>query len=172
MKDQDQVYTRITSNSPKKVNAAVRSILLELGLPERNVMWLKYKAPHGFVSEPGNCHFNVWVQCNFQGGEPVYGWMISQDVGTDFIEAQFHCVWLALDGSIIDITPRLDSEKRIMFVSDMVRTVQRSDYNGDPALISYDNVRIHRGTIVSGLRRIKIVPQTDFIYKYGLASRK
>lgn len=162
-------YTRIKSNSPKKVNSAVRRLLLELALPENNAVWLKYKIPNGFTSEPGNCHFNVWVQCEYSGGKPIYGWIISQDVGNDFIEAQFHCVWSDLDGVIFDITPRLDSEKRIMFVLDTVRTVERSEYNGAPALISYDNVRIHRGKVVSGLQRIKIVPQTDFMYKHGLA---
>jgi len=70
-----------------------------------------------------------------------------------------------------DVTPRADGEKRIMFVRDRERSITLCSYEGRPALNSFDNVRIRCGIILTPLRRVIIVPQTDMIYKYGLADR-
>ena len=163
---------KLKSQSPKKVNSAVRRLLSELQLPEKNIQFLKYKKPDHFRPESDNCHFNVLVMCNYHGGGVINGWIISQDTKNDFIEAQFHAVWSHPDGTLVDITPRKDGEKRLMFVLDELRQIELSDHEGIPAIISYDNFRILRGITISGLQKIKIVPQSSFIYDHGLAIAK
>ena len=157
--------------SPKKINTTNSSIVAFLGLNPSAAILLKYRKPNSFISEPDNCHINVWVQCDKHGGKPQYGWIIGQDLKNNFLEARFHSVWLSPEGELIDLTPRNDNEKRIMFLPDPERVIMLSEYKNMPAVISYDTVKVVRGQVQTGLKQIKIVPQSEMIYKYGLAER-
>lgn len=169
--DRSSTHVHFRVMSPRKINARVRALLQILQLPEESVALLKYKPPADFEAEPSNCHFNVWVQWDKCGGKPQHGWLIGEDAVHDFAEAQFHTVWCSPQGELVDVTPRLDLEKRVMFVPDLQRCVQLIHRNGSPALRTYDNVRIHRGQLLSGIEIIELVPQSDLIYKHGLATR-
>jgi len=163
---------RFNSTSPKKVNLAVRNIarILELNADEARL--LKFHAPTEFGPEPQNCFFNVWVQILYAGGSMQHGWLIAQDSTKDFIEAQFHAVWIDHTGGLVDITPRIDGEKRVMFIPDYSRKIQLSDYDGRPAILSYDNFRVFQGRSLAQLEQIKIVMQdTSFIDKHELWQR-
>ena len=157
--------------SPKKINTTNSPIVFFLGLTPSQAILLKYRKPSSFTPEPDNCHINVWVQCDKHGGKPQQGWIIGQDLQNDFLEARFHSVWLSPSGKLIDLTPRSDKEKRIMFLPDPEREIMLSKHDNMPAVISYDTVKVVRGQIQTGLKQIKIVPQSDMIYKYGLAER-
>ena len=163
-------YIALNVVSPKKIDGAVRSLVEILTLEEGNAVFLEYSEPSDFEPEIENCHFNVWLQCNLRGGAPQSGWIIGQDLNAKFIEAIFHTVWRTTEGALQDITPRADGEKQLMFIPDFKRGITLSEHEGRPALISYDNVRVMNGTIMSGIERIKIVPESDFVYRHGLAT--
>jgi hypothetical protein len=154
-----------------KIDSHIRQLINMLGLNADAVSILKYRKPRGFEPELDNCHLNVCVQCNQFGGTSQYGWIIGQDKQTGFVEATFHTVWRAPDGELIDITPRRDGEKRVLFVPDPNRSIRFTNHEGRPAIISYDNFRMLRGKILSGLREIVIIPTSDFMYRHDLAKR-
>jgi hypothetical protein len=74
----------------------------------------------GYIS--GACHLNVAHRVQHHGGERVFGWMIW--TGPMFTEGEFHSVWRSPDGELLDITPRADGEKFILFVPDPKTKVQ------------------------------------------------
>lgn len=154
--------------SPKKIDAQLRIVLEHLGLDERLATHLKYSRPTSFEPEANNCHFNVWCQWLETGGEIQHGWIFGQDKSVPFAEAIFHTVWKAPEGRLIDITPRSDNEKRVLFIPDGTRCIELSEHQGMPAINTYDNVRLFGSNIVTPLKRIKVVMQSDFVHRYKL----
>lgn len=69
--------------------------------------------------EVAKCHRNVANHVRAEGGEPVFGWIIWQS--TIFLHAEFHCNWRNQLGEVIDITPKSDGEKAILFLPDPTR---------------------------------------------------
>lgn len=61
-----------------------------------------------------NCFFNVKSLVETQGGEIVFGWCIWVWPKA-FIEAEHHAIWRRPDGIEVDITPKEDGEKRVLF---------------------------------------------------------
>ncbi|MBU2500227.1 hypothetical protein KJ682_02745 [bacterium] len=157
--------------SPKDVDKSLKQLIGFLGLNENETTHLPFTKPGSFEPEPKNCFFNVWIQCDREGGAFYFGWILAQDRAHAFSEAQFHCIWRSPKGELLDITPREDEEERLLFIPDSGRNIELSSHNGSPALISYDNVSICKGELLTGVERIKVVPQTDMIYRYGLAER-
>ncbi|QDE32399.1 hypothetical protein [Shewanella polaris] len=157
--------------SPKKLSASNISIVEYLELDPSKAVLLKYRKAHTFISEPNNCHLNIMVQCDKNGGQAVEGWIIGQDIRNNFLEARFHSVWLSPEGELIDFTPRTDLEKRIMFLPDPKRKIMLTTHNNIPAIMSYDSVKLINGVVQSVIKQIICIPQSDMIYKYGLADR-
>lgn len=63
------------------------------------------------------CQTNVEKKIQKDGGYRIIGWAIWKS--QIFIEAEYHHIWAAPDGSkVIDITPKRDGEKHILFVID------------------------------------------------------
>lgn len=160
---------KFNSFSPKKVNVAVRNIAEHLCLDAGNAVLLKFHRPMEFEPELQSCFFNVWVQINFKGGGFQHGWLIAQDTAKDFIEAQFHAVWVDPNGDYIDVTPRTDGQKRVMFIPDFDRQIRLTHSDGAPAIMTYDNFRMFQGQPLAQVEPIKAIMQdTQFIQKHGL----
>jgi len=68
----------------------------------------------------GDCFGNVERYIKNNGGSIQYGWII-WEVPNLFVEAEFHAVWVNREGEYIDITPKIDGEKEILFVPDSKR---------------------------------------------------
>ena len=88
-------------------------------------------------AQVGNCHKDVRRLVSEKGGEIVFGWIIWQ-CGQFMIEAEHHAAYRKSDGKLVDISPRPDGEKFIMFLPDPT------------APYDYDNlklVRSHRQTL-------------------------
>jgi hypothetical protein len=67
-------------------------------------------------------HFNVREHTKREGcGSIQYGWVIWEQPNV-LLEAEFHSVWKAPNGELIDITPQMDGEKQVLFLADPVRT--------------------------------------------------
>ena len=73
-----------------------------------------------------HCHVNVIEQVRREGGTRVQGWMVWAN--PRFVDAEFHCVWQP-EGSteLVDLTPRVDGEKEVLFVRDDVTKITNRD---------------------------------------------
>lgn len=61
------------------------------------------------------CFQNVSRKVASDGGSMVIGWSIWETPGL-FVEAEFHAVWQAPTGDLVDITPRPNLSNRILFL--------------------------------------------------------
>jgi len=78
-----------------------------------------------------------------EGGTAVIGWSL-WEMPTLFIEAEFHAVWRSPDGSLLDIAPKANPTRRILFLHDPTRTYQGRSVDNirrplcfDPAVIGF-----------------------------------
>lgn len=78
------------------------------------------------------CFKNVENIVNSRGGERINGWAIWK-MANILIEAEAHSVWKNEKGDLIDITPHVNGEKRILFLPD-----DKMEYKGE----NIDNVRM------------------------------
>lgn len=77
------------------------------------------------------------------GGTSVIGWSL-WELPTLFIEAEFHAVWRAPDGSLLDIAPKPEPTQRILFLADPRMEYQGCQVNNvrrplrhDPAVVAF-----------------------------------
>ena len=157
-----------SSTTPKAIDTMVRALLDILSLAASTARWLDYQKPEKFIPEPNECHINAWLQLKYNAGSVCSGWTIWQHEPTQFVEAEFHTVWRNDEGVMIDVTPRQDGEKMILFVPDPLRVISLTNYNGCPAIKSYDNVRIRSGQLQTDIREQVRVLTTRLIYEHGL----
>ena len=68
-------------------------------------------------SEYQECFSNVENYIKKFGGKIQQGWTI-WEIPKKFIEAEFHAVWVDDNENYIDISPKPDGEKRILFLKD------------------------------------------------------
>lgn len=114
----------------------------------------------------------MWLQLKYeQSGSVCSGWTLWQHKPTRFVEAQFHTVWRNDEGRLIDVTPRQDGEKKVLFIPDPKRCIRLTDYEGAPAISTYDNVRMQSGNVLTGPEERVHVLTTQLIYEHGLAVR-
>lgn len=154
--------------SPKKIDRTLTALIAYLGLSPENAVHLKYSRPLGFEPEQEYCHFNVWCQLRLEGGEAQPGWVLAQDKQKSFTEAIFHAVWRHPDGHLVDVTPRKDHEKRLLFVPDNTRSIVLTSHDGRPAIHTFDNVRVLGNSLMTPLTEITIVMEGDFPQRQGL----
>lgn len=138
--------------SPKKIDRALLSLIGYLGLNPDEAVHLKCSRPEGFEPEHDYCHFNVWCQMRREGGEAQLGWVLVQDKRKSFAEAIFHAVWRHPDGRLLDVTPRRDNEKRLLFIPDYLRSIVLTSHEGRPAIHTFDNVRVLGNSLMTPLR--------------------
>ncbi len=74
--------------------------------------------------EAGSCHNNVRMCMQaVGGGEQVYGWLVC--VTNKHVEFEFHSLWKAPNGDVVDVTPR--DESKILFLPDPTRHYRDGD---------------------------------------------
>lgn len=154
--------------SPKKFDKTLEALASYLSLKSAEAVHLKFSRPSTFSPEPEYCHFNVWCQIRIEGGEPQPGWVFAQDKYKGFAEAIFHTVWRTPDGRLIDVTPRKDLEKRLLFVPDAQRAIVLTSHDGRPAIHTFDNVRLLGTSLMTPLTEITVVMEGDFPQRQGL----
>ena len=76
--------------------------------------------PHSGAKQD-DCFLNVRKVVRSKGGQIAYGWTIWIWPRVLF-DAEHHAVWQKPDGTLVDITPKADREKRILFLPDPGRT--------------------------------------------------
>jgi hypothetical protein len=63
------------------------------------------------------CFVNVERYAAENGGSICYGWNVMEWPGV-LLEAEFHAVWQGSGGELLDVTPRADGERRLLFLPD------------------------------------------------------
>jgi SEC-C motif len=66
------------------------------------------------------CFYNTRDKVAQDGGSVQYGWIIWETPGV-LIEAEFHAIWISPQTEYIDITPKEDGERKILFLPDTSR---------------------------------------------------
>lgn len=102
-----------TPATPKKIDRNVRNFCFDINPDAKPVFVDVRPEPDCTVNE---CFHNVLLQIRRHGGSSLVGWAIWY-LAERFIEAEFHCVW-QLDGELLDITPKKNRERRVLFVPD------------------------------------------------------
>lgn len=69
------------------------------------------------------CQLNTNHRVKNSGGGRVDGWMIWEH--RNFAEAEAHSLWRDLNGELVDLTPRVDSEAEVLFLPDPSAKVVR-----------------------------------------------
>lgn len=102
-----------TPTTPKEISDEILKFCRSISVSEPFFVNVQ---PESF-SKPSFCFPNVQEQIIKKGGQCVYGWQIWESACT-FIEAEFHAIWKSLDNVCIDITPKKNNEKKILFLPD------------------------------------------------------
>lgn len=104
---------------PKRINKKVRIIATKISENPEIEYITVIPEPYSIINE---CFPNVEKKITNDGGKLIYGWQIWED--QYFIEAEFHGIWESPEGNLIDISPKKNNEKRILFIQDKNRVYE------------------------------------------------
>jgi hypothetical protein len=89
--------------------------------PTREPLFVPRRPAPGAAS--GNPFALLKDHASRHGGRVQYGWTITEQPGW-YLEGEFHAVWVAPTGELIDITPGQEGVSRLLFLPDSGRTFQ------------------------------------------------
>ena len=132
---------RAHHTTPRKINKRVRSFLRKAALDGKSLYLELTDVPIPVFEK--YCLDNCKTYSSTLGGTIIFGWMIWDAPYKDLIEAEFHAV-IKTGKSLIDITPRVDGEKNILFVEDNIRkAICRPDGNWE----TWKNIVLQNGVL-------------------------
>ena len=131
----------LNQTTPKAIDSQCKAIATSLGLDIGLAEFLAYAHEERFSACEQFCHLNCKRMMQFEDGEIIFGWVLWQDKKQKFIEAEFHSVWKTKNGTLKDITPRIDREETILFIPDKKRKVIFPNILDH--IISYLNHKMH-----------------------------
>ncbi|WP_339483160.1 YecA family protein [Pseudomonas sivasensis] len=109
----------LNTRAPIELSARILDFCRSISSEQPIVM----KVEHLSFAVPSECYSNVEEQVLRSGGSAVYGWQI-WDWPAALTEAEFHAVWRDPNGSLHEITPKVDGDQVIVFLPDPSRTYQ------------------------------------------------
>jgi len=104
--------------TPKEVTEKILKFCREKIDPTTKPVFLTLDPIGNCIS--GDCFGNVEDYIKKKGGRVQYGWIIWESPKY-LLEAEFHAIWVNDDEEYIDITPKVDGEKEILFFPDSKR---------------------------------------------------
>ena len=116
--------------------------------------------PESFAIQ-NECFPNVQTKIARDGGTYINGWTIWQ-WGNVLIEAEAHSLWKSDTGNIVDITPHVNGEKRILFIPDT-----SVKYDG----VTIPNKRAPLSTSPKVRRLIDLCNEKDYILQQSGRSK-
>jgi hypothetical protein len=105
------------STTPAKVTEIILSLCRKI---EPNQQPILVPVKPSRIGNVGLCFYNVKDKVTQDGGKIQYGWIIWENPGV-LIEAEFHSIWVSPQNEYIDITPKEDGERQILFLPDTTR---------------------------------------------------
>lgn len=133
-------------STPKLISDDVRRLLRKIGTSQ-DPFYVSVAPVPG--ARPAECHANVRVTVQNNGGEHILGWIIWEWPGK-LIEGQLHSIYRSASGEYVDVTPQPDGERTILFCPDASYA-----YSG----VQPDNVRLVLSDDRETLRRVRIAEQ-------------
>ncbi len=109
--------------TPAEFSPSIRSLCLEL-VSRVNPLYVDVQPIPDSASD--ECFVLVPEQIRRNGGQAAIGWAIWEWPSL-FVEAEFHCVWRAPDGSLLDVSPKKSPTQRILFLTDFL-TASDAEY--------------------------------------------
>jgi hypothetical protein len=88
--------------------AAISARLLESGEPTY------MPVVHSPGARVGRCWENVGTAVRRDGGQRIYGWTVWARPHL-YLTAEFHAIWQNANGELVDPTPKIDGEGRVLF---------------------------------------------------------
>ena len=137
-----------SGSTPRKVTGSIRRFLETL-LPAAKASFLPL-TPVSPDYRARYCLNNCEAESSRSGDPIVFGWMIWESRKQGFIEAEFHAV-LKRRGELIDITPRVDGERHILFAPDPSRSAVRVDWR---TWSSWTSHKWLRGQVIEQTRQV------------------
>lgn len=116
------------TTTPRKATLAIEKICKEINADEVPVFVPVKSEKDAILSE---CFHNVNQKVERDGGSMLYGWNL-WEWSRVFVEAEHHAVWVK-DGKLVDITPKHNGERKILFLPDPSRTY---DFENQQRLIN------------------------------------
>jgi hypothetical protein len=113
---------KFAPTTPIKQSLSIKMFLKEIGL-KSHPRFLKFTNKSEKYL-PNFCLSNCEVEHAISKSPILYGWSIWEDKQQHFIEAEFHAV-LLISNELVDITPRVDGEEKILWVHDPHRKAVR-----------------------------------------------
>ena len=158
----------MASSTPQGLGDDLHILLSFLGVSAADCRMLALTAVAGFIPVANDCHVNVMIQCRLAGGHARYGWLLWENDARDRCQAMFHSVWQEAGEDFIDITPRADDERLVMFVPDRQREITFVDRREGQTIYGYDNVCLTHGGTPTALAQLKHVVAAGTSARYGL----
>lgn len=136
--------------TPKWLTAPIKAFLRVAGLRSRPEFLPFTEASPEY--RPGYCLSNCHTEQERTGRNIVYGWLIWEHRRSRFIEAEFHAV-VEQGGELLDITPRRDGERLVLFVRDPLRTAEKV---GQSVWSTWTNIKSRHERLIERTRPIEI----------------
>ena len=113
--------TSYADKLPPSLNAVLKSFT-----GGECVMVRKAKEKEKITGKAGNCHYNVKVVVDKNGGSMVSGWLLSRNpslMDKGMYIWNFHSVWMKPDGKLLDVTEdrHYEGRDKTIFVPDVTR---------------------------------------------------
>ncbi|MDR1324963.1 MAG: hypothetical protein LBK00_02885 [Treponema sp.] len=100
--------------TPQRINRKIRLFLEKMGVCSTPIFVNVEPVEWALYDE---CFLNVQKMVEKCGGKMIVGWAISET--SILIEAIYHAVYQTKENSVIDITPQVLQNKKILFVEDI-----------------------------------------------------
>jgi len=120
--------------TPKEIGDSLMRLRSKIGV-ETQPVFVPVRDTDGH--QPGDCFFNVRRKISRDGGGIQHGWTI-WEAPDKLIEGEFHAVWVDQDGALIDITPKIDGEREILFIPDPQRVYEEKPIDNIRLALSDD----------------------------------
>jgi len=104
-------------STPSRITADIRRLCRRIGGLDESVF---VEVSPRASSPLANCFMDVRMQVEKRGGSIQHGWTLWEWPGI-FAEGEFHAVWRSPDGLLLDVSPKQDGERRILFAPDPKR---------------------------------------------------
>lgn len=125
--------------TPKTIHDDVYRLREKIGITTEPVFVPVDPCTGGKLSD---CFADVERKIRRDGGSVQHGWTVWESQGT-LIEGEFHAVWRSPDGSLLDVTPKADGERRILFIPDADRVFQNENVDNIRLALT-DDPAVHR----------------------------
>lgn len=148
--------------TPKTINENVYRLRDKIGVTTEPVF---VPVAPSIGDKLNDCFADVARKVKSYGGSVQHGWTVWESEGT-LIEGEFHAVWRSPEGDLLDVTPKADGERRILFIPDPNRVFQNENVDNIRLALT-DDPAIHR--MIAMNEEISILRRT---YNVGTGESK